>query len=64
MKTLFVPDMHCMHCVSRINTAFSEHNIPVTISLEEHTVQVPDTAETVSLAIELLDDLGFDATEK
>ena len=60
MKTLFVPDMHCMHCVNRINAAFDENKIQRTISLDDHTILVPDAEETVQLALQLLDDLGFD----
>ncbi len=59
MTTLKVNDMHCNMCVQRIETAFAQANLKCEISLDTKTVTVED--ETVSIAIEELDDLGFDA---
>lgn len=60
MTTLKVEDMHCGMCVSRISNAFTEAGIAFEISLDDKTVSVE--TEKVNLAIEELDDLGFEAT--
>jgi copper chaperone len=57
MKTLKVSDMHCEMCVKRITTALTSEGINLTISLENKTVSVDDTA--VLKAVAILDDLGF-----
>ncbi|NLL91406.1 MAG: heavy-metal-associated domain-containing protein [Ruminococcaceae bacterium] len=59
MKTLKVEQMHCINCVNRISSAFKTEKIGFEISLENRIVRVDDGK--VNLAIELLDDLGFDA---
>ncbi len=59
MKTLLVPDMHCLRCVARIETALKEATIPCQVNLDTKTVAVPE--DRLALAIEELDDLGFDA---
>ncbi|MCQ2353576.1 MAG: heavy-metal-associated domain-containing protein [Clostridia bacterium] len=59
MRILNVPDMHCMHCVKRIQDALKAEHIDANIDLVSKTVTVFDEkAETV---IGILDDLGFDA---
>ena len=59
MKKLIVSDMHCMHCVKRIQDALNAENIDANVDLASKTVTVSDEkAETV---IGILDDLGFDA---
>lgn len=59
MKTLKVPGMMCQMCVKRISAAMNEASIAVQIDLASKTVTV--AADSVSKAIEILDDLGFDA---
>ncbi len=59
MTILKVDAMHCPVCVSRISTALTEAGIKFEVSIEDKTVSV-DSAK-VDLAIEELDDLGFDA---
>ncbi|MFI3176601.1 MAG: heavy metal-associated domain-containing protein [Eubacteriales bacterium] len=59
MKVLQVADMHCMKCVSRISDALTEAGIQFEVNLEAKTVSVE--ADKVNLAIDTLDDLGFDA---
>lgn len=59
MKTIKVPGMMCRMCVNRISSAMTEAGISVQIDLASKTVTV--SAESVSKAIEILDDLGFDA---
>ncbi len=59
MKVLQVADMHCMKCVSRISDALTEAGIQFQVNLEAKTVSVE--ADKVNLAIDTLDDLGFDA---
>jgi len=61
MTTLKVPDMHCNHCVARIETALKAAGIEHSISLEEKTVTVDGCENCVKTAISELDDLGFDA---
>lgn len=53
-------DIHCNGCVERIDKAFTEEGIAHNISLEEKTVEADCELER---AVELLDDLGFEAVE-
>lgn len=53
-------DIHCGGCVDRIDKAFTEAGIAHNISLEDKTVEADCALEK---AVELLDDLGFDAVE-
>ncbi len=59
MKILKVADMHCEMCVKRISNALTEANIEFEVNLAEQTVSVAE--DKVDLAVEELDDLGFDA---
>ncbi len=59
MKTLKVPDMHCINCVNRIKKALDAENITADIDLGAKTVTVKES--DVAKTAELLDDLGFDA---
>ena len=56
-------DMHCENCVKRITKAFEGEGLDFSVSLEDKTVTVNGTADDVKKAVELLDDLGFEATE-
>ena len=59
MKTLSVPGIHCNMCVQRIEKGLKAEGIAAQVSLEAKTVAV-DEAD-VAKAVEVLDDLGFDA---
>lgn len=61
MTVLKVDGMHCGKCVARIEKAMKEDEIAVTVSLEDKTVTVDGCEHCVKKAIEVLDDLGFDA---
>ncbi|MFI3171860.1 MAG: heavy-metal-associated domain-containing protein [Eubacteriales bacterium] len=61
MKILKVPDMHCEKCVSRISNALTEAGIQFEIDLASQTVSVEEAKE--ALAIEELDDLGFEVAQ-
>ena len=61
MKKIKAEDMHCEMCVERIQKAMDKAGLRCKISLENKTVEVEDAhAEE---AIEILDDLGFEAVE-
>jgi copper chaperone CopZ len=63
MKTvLSVPDMHCDNCVARITKAFSKESILFLPNLTDKTVLVYGDECIVQRAIDILDDLGFDAS--
>ena len=59
MKTLNVPGMHCPKCVARIEEAMKKAGVDCEVSLEAKTVSVDETK--AAQAVEILDDLGFDA---
>lgn len=61
MTILKVEDMHCEKCVERISRALTAAGIAYTVSLEERTVTIDGSGQTVKTAIEELDDLGFEA---
>lgn len=61
MTILNVADMHCPKCVERISNALTEAGIEFQVDLETKTVSVDESK--VELAIEELDDLGFDAVQ-
>lgn len=61
MTILKVEEMHCGMCVSRISAALTEAGIGFEVDLDTKTVSVED--EKVALAIEELDDLGFEAVQ-
>lgn len=51
-------DIHCEGCVARIDKAFTEAGIAHSIDLSQKTVEADCALEQ---AIEMLDDLGFEA---
>lgn len=60
---LDVPDISCMHCVNRIDTALSEMGLSdFEIDLEAKTVTVE--VEHISAVLEKLDDAGYPAEIK
>lgn len=59
MRILKVPGMMCQMCVKRISTAMEDAGIQFEIDLAAKTVSV--SVENANKAIEILDDLGFDA---
>lgn len=61
MTILKVEEMHCPVCVSRISAALTEAGIQFEVDLDTKTVSVEDGK--VDLAIDELDDLGFDAVK-
>lgn len=61
MTILKVEGMHCNSCVERINKALDEVKIKHQVSLENKTVSVEGDEKTIKMAVEELDDLGFEA---
>ena len=61
MITLKVSGMMCQMCVKRITKGFADENIIAEIDLATKSVKV--NADKKNQAIEILDDLGFDAEE-
>lgn len=59
MKTIKVTDMHCGHCVARIEKALAAEKIEAQVRLEDKIVTVAD--DKVAAVCEILDDLGFTA---
>lgn len=59
MTLLNIPDMHCPHCVARIEKAMAAAGIEAAVSLENKTVAVAD--ERLAEALGALEDLGFAA---
>lgn len=58
MKIL-VEDMHCEHCVKRINNALENAGLKFTVSLEEKTVTIDGCENCLKTAISEIEDLGF-----
>ena len=56
---IFVPDMHCEHCVKRIDTALKGEGINYSISLENKTVTINGCEHCKQRALFVLEDLGF-----
>ena len=54
-----VPDMHCEHCVKRIDTALSSVGISFEVSLENKTVTVDGCENCLKTALSEIEDLGF-----
>ncbi len=61
MTILKAEDMHCEKCVERINKALTEADITHEVNLKEKTVAIDGCEHCVKTAIEVLDDLGFEA---
>ena len=62
MKTITVSDMMCGHCQSRIEKGLAEAGIAAEVLLDTKTVKVEE--KDVKKALEVLDNLGFDAKEE
>lgn len=60
MKYL-LQDMHCQHCVSRIQTALTAAGIVHQVTLDSRTVDIEGDGAAQRQAVEILDDLGFEA---
>lgn len=58
MKIL-VEDMHCEHCVKRINNALENAGLKFTVSLEEKTVTIDGCENCLKTAVSEIEDLGF-----
>jgi len=56
---IFVPDMHCEHCVKRINNALCEAGIKYEVSLEDKCVTVDGCEHCLNTALAEIEDLGF-----
>ena len=54
-----VEDMHCGHCVARIDNALNEIGIKHQINLEEKTVIIDGCEHCLKTAISEIEDLGF-----
>lgn len=63
MRVLKAEDMHCNKCVERITKALNDAGMKFEVSLENKTVSVDGDDACVAKAVELLDDLGFEAVE-
>ena len=63
MIKLSVPDMHCEKCVERITKGLTEVKLDFSVSLAEKTVTINGCDNCAAKAIEVLDDLGFEATK-
>ena len=59
MATIYVPDMMCENCVSRITNALTAANLKFNIRLQEKTVIIDGCQHCVNTAIQELEDLGF-----
>lgn len=62
MKTFKTEDMHCNNCVKRINEALDKESIKHETNLDNKTVAIEDDS-LAPKAVEILDDLGFEAVE-
>lgn len=54
-----VPDMHCQHCVARIDNALNAVGIEHQIFLEEKVVAIKGCENCLKTAINEIEDLGF-----
>ena len=63
MRILKVTDMHCEHCVARIEKALKAAGLTFQVSLADRTVSIDGCDNSVKTAIAELDDLGLDAKE-
>ncbi|MBO5321918.1 MAG: heavy-metal-associated domain-containing protein [Clostridia bacterium] len=59
MHKISVPDMHCEHCVKRIDNALKETGINFAVDLENKLVTVDGCEKCLSTALNELYDLGF-----
>lgn len=56
---IYVPDMHCEHCVARIDKALNEVSIKHEIDLSAKTVTIDGCEHCLSTALTEIEDLGF-----
>lgn len=61
MTTINVPDMSCEHCVARITKALDEEKLNFKVVLESKTVELDGDEKDAAKAVEVLDDIGFEA---
>ena len=61
MTIIKAEDMHCEKCVERITKAMNGAGLDFEVSLADQTVSVDGCDSCVNKAIEILDDLGFEA---
>ena len=54
-----VPDMHCQHCVARIDNALNDIGIKHEINLDEKTVVIDGCENCLNTAKSEIEDLGF-----
>ncbi len=60
MTVINVEDMHCEKCVERITNLLTEEGLDFEVSLEDKTVTIDGCEHCVRLALDALDDLGFE----
>lgn len=63
MTTLKVPDMHCEKCVERITNALNAAKLTFQVSLKDKTVIIDGRDGDVKIAVDAMDDLGFEAEQ-
>lgn len=56
---ILVPDMHCEHCVKRIDAALNEVGLNFTVSLEDKCVIIDGCHNCANTALTEIEDLGF-----
>ena len=56
---ILVPDMHCEHCLKRIDNALKETGINYSVDLASKTVVVDGCEHCLNTALSELEDLGF-----
>lgn len=60
MTVIKVADMHCEKCVERITKLLTEEGLDFAVSLADQTVTINGCEHCVKMALDALDDLGFD----
>jgi len=64
MRTFYVPDMSCKHCVKRIGEALNEAGFSdFEIDLEAKKVMANVSQEEIEKVISVLDEAGYSPTE-
>lgn len=63
MKKFKCEEMMCNGCVGRIEKALDEAGIGHKVELADKTVSLEGDESVIQKAVELLDDLGFNAVE-
>ncbi|MEF9945593.1 MAG: heavy metal-associated domain-containing protein [Lachnospiraceae bacterium] len=62
MRILSTPDLCCSNCGEKIHKALEVAGIEHEVNVEKKQVSVCDCDECMGKAIEILEDLGYDAT--